>query len=257
MGADNWRELLDDPEVVELVRRAARIEGTRLYASPRDALLRDDLESWMWDESVSIAKNARDHLQPRTAAWYGFLYACLRTTALQRHRVSHWGYFGGAGFSAHARSIASLDNDNASSLLLHNIAPRLNDPLSYVLRCEALEEHIVRAEARQLTDGVAWQTASHTCTEPMCDRPQHAKGLCPQHYNLQRDRWGTQATPACTTDGCERPAVGRGLCHRHYKRWQRSNPDTPRCSAESCQRPAVSHGMCSKHYQRARRKGDV
>lgn len=252
MSAENWRELLDDPEIVELVRRAARIEGTRLYASPGDTLLRDDLESWMWDQSVSIAQDAGDHLQPRTDAWYGFLYACLRTTSLQRHRQSWWGYYGGAGFSAHARSIASLDDP----LLLHNTKPRLNDPLSYILRTEALEEHIARAEARRLTDGVAWQTASRTCTEPLCDRPRHAKGLCPRHYAQQHDRWGTQT--ACSSDGCERPAsASRGMCQRHYKAWLRSNPDTPRCSAESCQRPAVSHGLCSKHYQRARRKGEL
>lgn len=53
------------------------------------------------------------------------------------------------------------------------------------------------------------------CSDPECDRPTIARGLCTMHYARHRKASG----PACSIDGCEKSVNSRGWCSAHYSKW--------------------------------------
>lgn len=65
------------------------------------------------------------------------------------------------------------------------------------------------------------------CTQPDCDAPVIAKGLCGKHYQRWKKHGDPQATltpargvfVACSAGDCSRKAAVRGLCRTHYSRW--------------------------------------
>jgi hypothetical protein len=72
----------------------------------------------------------------------------------------------------------------------------------------------------------------------------------------------------CAVDGCEKPAHARGWCPMHYQRWrQRGDPGSVElerqpqkgrsCSVDGCDRPARKTGWCASHYSMWTREGEV
>ncbi|MCG7284985.1 hypothetical protein MHY85_03230 [Cellulomonas sp. ACRRI] len=101
----DWRTLLDDRHVVEIIAHEAR------RAHGHDNLLNDDLESYLTSVSVSVAQryvaayqNAADPEDPN-AAWYGFLRKALQLEA----RGHYKSVYGREGSARRAAMTASLD----------------------------------------------------------------------------------------------------------------------------------------------------
>lgn len=55
-----------------------------------------------------------------------------------------------------------------------------------------------------------------TCQK--CTHPVHCKGLCKNHYEL--DRRSRKSAPRCTIEGCGGARIAKGLCSKHYTRLQ-------------------------------------
>lgn len=60
------------------------------------------------------------------------------------------------------------------------------------------------------------------CSEPGCDAPHRARGLCNTHYHYRR-RHGTlppkqKPITGCRVEDCDRAHEARGLCGLHYQR---------------------------------------
>lgn len=67
----------------------------------------------------------------------------------------------------------------------------------------------------------------------------------------------------CSEPGCDRPVVARGLCSRDWQRWRKlQGPRIPPareiklCEVEDCPRKAKSKGFCNRHYENLRLRGD-
>lgn len=72
-----------------------------------------------------------------------------------------------------------------------------------------------------------------TCSEPGCDRPIVARGLCGRDYQRWRTRQGSDWTPPpraktiCAVDDCPREADARGFCNRHYENLRKYGNPVP------------------------------
>jgi hypothetical protein len=95
------------------------------------------------------------------------------------------------------------------------------------------------------------QEGSRVCSEPGCDQPARARGLCSKHYQRLRyaeKRALERGRPApaslaearaerarlpirktekrggglCSQAGCERPNYAKGMCGKHFMEWVRS-----------------------------------
>lgn len=90
---------------------------------------------------------------------------------------------------------------------------------------------------------------TRTCTEPDCDKPLCARGLCVNHYRSKRKSGELpllerEPTKVCNVASCDKPMLARGWCSAHYRRWQKGDvradeplhlePGTARCGR--CQR---------------------
>lgn len=93
-----------------------------------------------------------------------------------------------------------------------------------------------------------------SCSEPDCDFPARARGLCSKHYQRlryaekraqesgeplpsslsearsQRGRKPARKTAkrggtTCTRDDCQRPTYAKGMCGKHFMEWVRSQKD--------------------------------
>jgi len=115
-----------------------------------------------------------------------------------------------------------------------------------------------------------------TCTQPGCNRPHNAKGLCRAHY--QRLRSGVDlakpfekrekgAWRGCAYDGCTSRRFARGHCRLHYNRMIFGTPlDRPKqhgalpnggtCNEPGCTETVRCKGKCARHYQQGQRRGD-
>lgn len=106
------------------------------------------------------------------------------------------------------------------------------------------------------------------CTVLGCNRAVRAKGLCPGHYERQRQGRAIDAEPlhdrsgdSCSIEGCDRPRHGKGMCGAHYYRsrhgkdmeapvrdWKRKRGAS--CAVEGCGRKDWHVGLCNTHYKR-------
>lgn len=82
MGQGDWQHLLDDPVVLTIIKRVATYEGRAVYPHPDQALYRDDLESYLTDKAVDVARKYDPH---STWQWYPWLTYGLRQYA-RSHR---------------------------------------------------------------------------------------------------------------------------------------------------------------------------
>jgi hypothetical protein len=100
-----------------------------------------------------------------------------------------------------------------------------------------------------------------------CGERHYALGLCRRHYDLSRNRSGSQRNkqaPVCSVDGCNGRPHARNYCPKHYRRWLLwGHPDVvvPRigraqrlCSVDGCLRPYYVRGLCIMHYARQKRR---
>ena len=109
-----------------------------------------------------------------------------------------------------------------------------------------------------------------TCSEPNCDRPHLARGLCSSHYHSARNsgkisrKISININEKCSVDGCEKDAKSKGMCISHYGKVKKygdpfasaTKKTGGPCSADGCIKPVVASGLCRTHYARLRRHGD-
>lgn len=258
MSADDWRELLDDPEIEGVIRRVLHKHGRPRYT--HHPLAYDDLESWIWDEAVRVAEayggapaNAPD---PRRH-WHAILFMDLRKAIVQGwHFNAFYGKTGGARRAATenmARFSPTIPSDvhfieantrNDGALGFHKASH--DEPLGHVLRMERLDRILTRAET--LPADYTTETSPY-CSENLCLSPVVTRGLCQKHY--QRER--AHDAPTCTVDGCTAAERHGGLCITHYNARRREDPTRPACSDPDCERRAVTRGYCSTHYDQAKK----
>lgn len=261
MAESNWRTLLDDPEVERIINQAFNRHGKRYYWRRVDALLLDDLESWIWDYAVTLAISwDPDTYGLPSEAWYGWFATQLREVILNGwHRTKYNGHAGTARWHGSYAQV-SLDaahdafGDHLESVVLANRRLTPNDPLVVVLRCEHLEALLRRAivvdRHRPL---YVTRDPDPYCDEPMCTRPVFAARKCSTHYGRQR----MYDAEMCTVDGCTNGAKGNGLCSAHYAAAARRDPNRPRCATEGCDGAARTRGLCDRCYIAASKAGTL
>ena len=59
---------------------------------------------------------------------------------------------------------------------------------------------------------------SGICSEDVCVRTVHAKGLCKQHYDSKYMAGEAGAPGWCSIDGCTLHVYAERLCNKHYQR---------------------------------------
>lgn len=101
------------------------------------------------------------------------------------------------------------------------------------------------------------------CSVPGCDRPYKSKGLCDNHFILQRQK-SLRLDPSLAVRHCSRPGCGRAhyandLCRNHYRQEfanRQPDPNDPStsCTVEGCSGRRFENGLCSHHYNAARNK---
>ena len=159
----------------------------------------------------------------------------------------------------------SLDDDDLRSLML-NRASQLGDRLARVLietfkrselfeRIEALSSGlaaIAAIEDTPRTSRTAPEPADSssrkdkkTCSEPGCEQPSRAKGLCSKHY--QRLRY---AEKRAAEEGAPMPS---SLSDAKLNRGKKRSRKTPKrgggtCSVADCESPNYAKDMCGKHF---------
>ena len=283
MSAENWRELLDDEEVRNIVRIVAK---TALKT--RDPYLDDDIESYLWDKAVDIAMAYSPDIQADDPVryWRGYLYQALRSQARYQVLNTYAPGYGDRREQANAKIALHTGRYSADALHEeHGDAPftrRLpddldvlavgdrghdspgyhrisrSDPLFTVLLTERLEAALRHARAIQAVGPTTWRSeAAGLCSDVTCFQKATKRGLCDKHYQRVRSKWGTGvgAENACANDGCERPVSARGYCGIHYKAFMRSRPEAPLCATEGCDKPVSGRGLCQYHARRAHQTG--
>lgn len=258
MAADNWRELLDDPEIERIIGQVYNRTGRHYYARPTDALLLDDLTSWLWDRAVDIAigwdPTHLEHIENPTTYFYAYLHAALRRAIITgQHHTELTGEPGSAKNNAHNAGIDSIDErlDEYGAPIEHSwFKHRLTqaDPLVIVLRCEHLEDMLRHATAT--ADGTHNPPPDQLCAEPICRNLAARAGYCHKHYQRERQHW----TELCEIDGCTRGSIAKNRCSRHYHQLNAQDPTRPRCDEPNCDRAVRTRGKCASHYTLARRQ---
>jgi hypothetical protein len=60
------------------------------------------------------------------------------------------------------------------------------------------------------------------CSVKNCGKKHSAKGLCSNHYQKFRLKYGGKSKKTCLMDNCDSYIYGRNLCKLHYQQWYRS-----------------------------------
>lgn len=272
MAADNWRDLLRQDGVEDVITRAVRSVQWSWRSRP---VVADDFESFAWDHAVTLAEKFDGEPDESFLRWlyagltgYGPMYLCnlthgkpgsprhqatAHTASIEQHRED----WGDAGF-AHAASVFG-----PAVSLSHRLTR--DDPLAVVMRIERLERSVRQAEIRsQYNHGFVTESSpSPYCSEPLCLKPVQTAGFCRGHYSRHRKMWGradgTSAT--CSEPGCQIHVASRGLCDAHFRKELRRRQaagdmwvDEPpgECVTPECDRTAQKKGLCTRCYQRER-----
>ncbi|MCG2799093.1 MAG: hypothetical protein L6367_11195, partial [Cellulomonas sp.] len=269
MSAENWRELLWQDGIEDVVLRAVRAVEAADRRAARGSV--GDYESFAWDAAVEIAtKYSGD-----TATFDRWLYYGLTRFAVQSNRDQRFGKPGSPRRNgAYAVSFDDREDggdgqgaEASASLTSHRITP--DDPLALLLRIERLERAVRQAVIKEGSDRrltYVTRTGDDLCIEPMCLRKAETQGRCVRHYAQHYQRWGRAdgSSPTCANGGCNAVATSRGLCHPHYIEdrarqiaagtWQPVSHPTA-CSVEGCERPHAAKGLCATHWKRLRTTG--
>jgi len=231
----DWRDLLRDPEVPRIIDQVERL-ALRLY--PLSAsMARDDVASWLILQAVEVARwwAEKPECDGDPDHWQRTLHSVL---AASIRRGAHIDQLHGARGSARRANMRldSLDEpaDASGTTLAQTLPDERSDPLRVVLRREALEDLLERAEHAPPTvdDG--------QCDE--CDRPVYAKGMCQYHYNKRIVL--TRGTCQCGAN-----EYARGLCRKHW----REDMAHKRPPCKECDQPSQTAGLCNAHHYIARK----
>jgi hypothetical protein len=86
-----------------------------------------------------------------------------------------------------------------------------------------------------------------TCSNPDCDQPVKAHGMCRRHYN----RWLAVRPDGkpCSVSGCPHPAVTRNLCQTHYSKYHYGQRKLNCCTVENCNGSLWAKGLCQRHWR--------
>lgn len=263
---ERWQDAWADVTLT-VVWSVWRRTGARMYATHHDALLKDDLQSWLAVRAQVIANDFTPepgHPAPHKQ-WGAYL---SRTLAGQ----ATWHFEDVVGrreenLAAHRRGIVSTDwlaelaeeeGSHVARYALHGQPFGTEDPAAVIIRLDDLQRRLDDIERAQLDRGT-YTTTNGICSEVMCGQPIEKRGLCAQHYRRDRYLWGAESGETCLEDGCQLTAATAGRCAKHYQaHWRRERaagtwkPRTPSnsgpCSVDGCQTQARTKGMCKSHY---------
>lgn len=107
--------------------------------------------------------------------------------------------------------------------------------------------------------------AKGTCTEPDCEEPRHARGLCGPHYHKwYQANLEPLSSRTCEIPDCGEPHTARGWCRQHYEAWRRhGDPLAPihsyrrqGCMVPGCPNKHEARGWCRIHYRLWQWHGD-
>lgn len=274
----SWRD-----EWAETTARVIRIvwskQGSRLYATHRDALLREDLQSWLATKAVEISlRYFPDPVPDAESRWAGYLHQALTGEA-----IHHFGDVvgrserskGRAAIEAHQRGIGSLEKLAEMEAESGYVAARHPLAAEDLLTRNPEVVHIALDDLEARTINVSKVLMSEThrargtwCIEAGCPRLAEIQGRCKAHYQRDRELWAEEdGRPACAIPDCDRPAVARGLCHTHHRHLLRgvlpeelhqhvqplrSEVNAHGCTHEGCEKPAKNRGLCATHWRATR-----
>lgn len=154
--ARDWRDLLDDPEVLRIIHQ----EAARGRRDETDPVLADDKESFLTTEAVNAARSYLRKPPPTSNAenaWYKYLRTSLRRAAGAAHMRAVYGCAGSARRSARLSSWsleAALDTNPYLEQRFAPIVPRpantrgvtANDVLAAIIRMGEATPGALRSE---------------------------------------------------------------------------------------------------------------
>ncbi len=113
-------------------------------------------------------------------------------------------------------------------------------------RLEALDTDPAEEAPREgKADAPRDKDAKRICSEPDCELPARARGLCSKHYQRLRyaEKRAQEADEPLPKSLAEaRSRRGRKPARKTEKRGGST------CSKDDCQRPTYAKGMCGKHF---------
>lgn len=281
---------------LNVIQVVSRKQGFKFY--PNDTAPREDLESFLTLEAQTIANKYEPswNLDDPETYWAGYLYKSLMNNS--RYHWSEWINADSRTPKYEAAKQANqgwariehiLTKDDQVMQVEHRMSPigglPLLTPEAHYLRAEALEEKLANIHERSMPPDLMCIEAGCTrlkpptverckyhqrvhlqywaegdrCEEQGCPDKAMRRGLCPRHYDRNRDReitagtWQPREIPEfCTIENCGNKHESRGLCSKHYEKFRISL--NPPCTAEGCDRNQYAKTLCTMHYNQMRNK---
>lgn len=235
---DDWRESWAHT-TNRVTEQVWRERGARMYATHINALLRDDLRSWLLVKAVEISLRYQPDWAEQCPEdrWAGYLYRAL-TEESRHHFADQIGRsrdtVGEAAIRAHNLGMYTLDvtgdaiprtavdGEPTVRIPLRSADVLNRDPEWTYLYLERLEERTEAAREYSHHHPPEHRAPSPWCSEPGCLQASRAKGMCQKHYLQHRARWAVEDDePRCSIPGCARVLHSRGLCNTHVKQFRK------------------------------------
>lgn len=262
---------------LDVVQRVWASQSRRLYSIHRDAMLRDDLHSWLLVEAQEAGRlYTPNPLAQDPEYYYG---AWLWRTLNERAR---WHFQKAVGkheeaVEAHRRGVGSIEglieayggDFFAPRHALHAQSMEYRDPAIVIIAIEDIERRVAEVEhfeAHPPTTG-AWESVTPVCQVLGCDKPRHGRfTMCKSHYDQDRWLWRKESAETCSIPECDRPLMSMGLCGAHKRKYYSGTlepeyhqyvvqpvKEEKTCIVEDCDTPAKSRGLCAAHYHKWKR----
>lgn len=214
MGAEDWRELLDDPECLVIINQVTTWAGHHVYPGDRARLYQDDMASFLLVEAVRIAKGYRpppEH-DPRfwnpQRSWYAYLNKSLKYAARNHPKAGGVtpGTYGSAKYKAtsHGHTLESITEADRETTVVNGqllAAPAdYRDPQRVYLAKERLAAVI---DHLQHMDDVSLHNLLRDVRIVGSHDHEHAREV----WKIRR-KFGLDPTPeGRTCPGCGRPVT--------------------------------------------------
>lgn len=269
----DWQEVWA-PTLLDVVERVWRRQSSRMYYLHRDALLKDDLHSWLVTHAWEVTR-------AYTPNWYAqdpeqYFGAWLWKTLNEQAKWHFQKAVGQAeeAVAAHQRGIGSIEgliethggDFFAPRHALHARPLEYRDPATVVTAIEDIERRVAEVEhLGPLTPRPEGRTTETPVCEVMgCHSPTHGgTRLCRKHYDADRWLWN-QPKEECGIPDCHDPLAAIGLCNKHKTAWydnrlreeyhqyvirKEDRPPKPPCLVPDCEVISMARGLCSRHYK--------